>query len=76
MSIFHHENVFDQFSENIPEGAGCAESNGWYLVGKVASGGLGGWAIAVGPRRTTWMHDAAVIPAIHEIARSVGAETL
>lgn len=50
---------------------------GWYLLGKVAAGGLGGWAIAGGASQPDMdhledlvraVHEFAVIPAIHEIA--------
>jgi hypothetical protein len=140
MSIFHPDNVFDYFAENLPgapgdgeaylsavaryakqsgvpvtadvveervEGGirtkkelflvltpterrmrrypsyhfgrslGAALSVGWYLVGKVSAGGLGGWAIAGGATQGDIdrlealihvVHDAAVIPAMHEVA--------
>lgn len=138
MSIFHAENVFDQFSENVPDAAefgepylsavaryakearvpvsadvmeegggflarkelflvltptdrrlrrypsyhysgslGTTLNVGWYLLGKVASGGLGGWAIAGGASQMDMdalealihvVHEAAVIPAIQAVA--------
>jgi len=53
---------------------------GWYLLGKVAAGGLGGWAIAGGASQPDMdqlealvraVHEFAVIPAMHEIAAQV-----
>jgi hypothetical protein len=54
---------------------------GWYLVGKIAAGGLGGWAIAGGASQRDMddlealihvVHDASVVPAMHEVASQVG----
>jgi hypothetical protein len=144
MSNLNPENVFDQFSENIPDaheqgeaylraiakyakearlpvGADVSEERlgggfraeralflvltpterrlrkypsyhygralgttltvGWYLVGKIASGGLGGWAIAGGGSQRDMddlqaliqaIHGNAVVPAMHEAAAAAG----
>lgn len=144
MSNFHPDNVFDQFSENIPAAHEHAETYlraianfateaqvpvtadvseerlgggfrtasslflvltpterrlrryssyhygkpvgttlnvGWYLVGKVAAGGLGGWSIAGGAGQRDMddlevlihvVHDTAVVPAMHEVAAAAG----
>ena len=54
---------------------------GWYLVGKIAAAGLGGWAIAGGGSQRDMdnlqalvhaVHDAAVVPAMHEAAAAAG----
>ncbi len=54
---------------------------GWYLVGKIDSGGLGGWAIAGGARQRDMddletlihvVHDTSVISAMHEVAAAAG----
>jgi len=53
---------------------------GWYLLGKVAAGGYGGWGIAGGASQTDMdqlealvraVHEFAAIPAMHEIAAQV-----
>jgi hypothetical protein len=144
MSNFNPENVFDQFSENIPgayehgeaylqaiarhikealvpvvadvseerigggfrsetalflvltptekrlrrypsyhygKPVGTTLNVGWYLVGKVASGGLGGWAIAGGASQRDMddlealihvVHDTSVVPAMNEVASAGG----
>jgi hypothetical protein len=144
MSIFNSENIFDQFSENIPDACDDGEAYlgavakyakqarvpvdadvteesvgggfraeralflvltptdrrlrrypsyhygrpigttlnvGWYLVGKVASGGLGGWAIAGGANQQDMddlealihvVHETSVIPAMQEVAAATG----
>jgi hypothetical protein len=55
---------------------------GWYLVGKIAAGGLGGWAIAGGASQGDMdnlvtlihvVHDTAVVPAMHEVAAAAGS---
>lgn len=54
---------------------------GWHLIGKVASGGLGGWAIAGGATQRDMddlevlirvVHETAVVPAMHETAAAAG----
>jgi hypothetical protein len=144
MSIFNPENVFDQFSETIPNSheqgetylreiakyareaqlpvsadvseervggtfraekelflvltptekrlrrypsyhfgrpVGTTLSVGWFLVGKITSGGLGGWAIAGGASQRDMdglealiriIHESAVVPAMHEAAAAAG----
>lgn len=56
---------------------GAALNVGWYLVGKVSAGGLGGWPIAGGATQGDIdrlealihvVHEAAVVPAMHEVA--------
>jgi len=148
MSIFHPDNVFDYFTENIPHASGDEEAYlsaiaryakesglpvtadlaeervgggirpkrelflvltptekrirryssyhfgrplgatlnvGWYLVGKVSAGGLGGWAIAGGAMQGDIdglealihvVHEAAVIPAIREIAGAASVKSM
>jgi hypothetical protein len=60
---------------------GTTLSVGWYLVGKIAAGGLGGWAIAGGADQHAIdelaslmhaVHDMAVVPAMHQIAADAG----
>ena len=144
MSNFHPDNVFDQFSENIPAAhehaetylrtianyateaqipvtadvseerlgggfraesslflvltptekrlrrytsyhygkpVGTALNVGWYLVGKIAAGGLGGWAIAGDASQREMddlevlihvVHDTSVVTAMHEVAALAG----
>lgn len=144
MSHFHSDNVFDQFSENIPaahehdetylravaqyakeaqipvtadvseerlgggfraetalfliltpterrlrrypsyhygKAVGTTLNVGWYLLGKIAAGGFGGWAIAGGASQRDMddlavlihvVHDEAVVPAMLEVAAAVG----
>ena len=144
MSNFNPENIFDEFSENIPQahqhaetylsaiakyakeaqvpvGADITEEQvgggfrseralflvltptekrlrrypsyhygrsvgttlnvGWYLVGKIASEGLGGWAIAGGATQRDMddlgtlirvVHETSVGPAMHEVASASG----
>lgn len=54
---------------------------GWYLIGKVAAGGLGGWAIAGGASQCDVdnlqafiqaVHEMSVVPAMHEVAAAAG----
>jgi hypothetical protein len=54
---------------------------GWYLLGKVASGGLGGWSIAGGASNRDMdnlqaliqaVHEMSVVPAMHEVAAAAG----
>ena len=144
MSNFNPDNVFDQFSENIPSAAQHGETYlkaianyaqqaqlpvaadiseerigggfrterllflvltpaekrlrrypsyhygkplgtilnvGWYLVGKIAAAGLGGWAIAGGAMQRDIddlealiqaVHEMAVVPAMLEVAAAAG----
>jgi hypothetical protein len=54
---------------------------GWFLVGKIDAGGLGGWAITGGASQRDMddlgtlihaVHDHAVVPAIQEVAGATG----
>jgi hypothetical protein len=54
---------------------------GWYLVGQIASGGLGGWGIAGGASQRSMddletlihvVHQSAVAPAIRDTALAAG----
>jgi hypothetical protein len=71
-------------SYHYGKSVGSTLNVGWYLIGKVASGGLGGWAIAGGASQRDMddlealmaaIHESAVVPAMHETAAAGGLTT-
>jgi hypothetical protein len=64
-------------SYHYAQPVGLTLNVGWHLIGKVASGGLGGWAIAGGGTQRDMddlevlirvVHETSVVPAMQEIA--------
>lgn len=55
---------------------GATLSTGWYLLGKVAAGGLGGWAIAGGASQRDMDDLEALVAAIHQCAVLPGMQEI
>ena len=68
-------------SYHFAKSLGTGLNVGWYLVGKLAAGGLGGYTFAGGATRRDMdnlqaliqaVHEMAVIPAMHDVAAAGG----